>query len=66
MLYSIFNARMLKVGWVNANSKEEALAHAKRLHPAAAVERILSPSELRQKAYEEEAEMWSAINRSYR
>lgn len=66
MLYDIFDARMRKVDWVDAVSDKDALQHAKKKYPGAAVQRVLTRDQQRQKDYEEEAEMWSAINRSYR
>ena len=66
MLFHIFNARMQKVGWVDAVNEQDALRHTVRLHPGGCVQRWLSDHEQRQKDYKDEAEMWTAINRSYR
>jgi hypothetical protein len=61
MIFNIYNVRGLKVGWVDATDASDALKHAKRLHPGASVERILSDQERRQKQYQDEVEFWEAM-----
>lgn len=66
MMFYIYNARLVKVDWVDATNEQDALKHAKRVYPGAAVERALSNQEKRQKQYNDEVQLWEAMNPRWR
>lgn len=66
MLFDIFNVRMQRVDWVDAVSEQDALKHAVKKYPGAAVQRRLTRQEESQKHYDESVKLWEAMNPQYR
>lgn len=65
-LYNIFNARMVKVDYVQATDDADALQHARRIYPGAAVQRVLTRQQQQQKEYDDQVSIWEETQPRWR